>query len=51
VAIIPLGYPAQLIDKGKKKRKSIAEVAHLERFGQDFWMTLVLKDPFSPLQD
>jgi nitroreductase len=36
LAIIPFGYPAQPIGKGKKKRKSISEVAHLERFGQPF---------------
>jgi nitroreductase len=36
LAIIPFGYPARPIGKGKKKRKSIAEVAHLERFGQPF---------------
>ena len=29
LAIIPFGYPAQPIGKGKKKRKSISEVAHL----------------------
>ncbi len=34
--IDPFGYPARPIGKGKKKRKSIAEVAHLERFGQPF---------------
>jgi nitroreductase len=34
LAIIPFGYPAQPIGKGKKKRKSISEVADLERFGQ-----------------
>jgi nitroreductase len=36
LAIIPFGYPAQPIGKGDKKRKSISEVAHLERFGQPF---------------
>jgi nitroreductase len=36
LAIIPFGYPAQPIGKGKKKRKSISEVAHLERFGEPF---------------
>ena len=36
LAMIPFGYPAQPIGKGKKKRKSISEVAHLERFGQPF---------------
>ena len=34
LAIIPFGYPARRIGKGKKKRKSISEVAHRERFGQ-----------------
>jgi nitroreductase len=36
LAIVPFGYPAQRIGKGEKKRKSISEVAHLERFGQPF---------------
>ena len=36
LAIIPFGYPAQPTGKGKKKRKSISEVAYLERFGQVF---------------
>jgi len=36
LAIIPFGYPAQPIGKGKKRRKWISEVAHLERFGQPF---------------
>jgi nitroreductase len=36
LGIIPFGYPARRIGKGKKKRKSISEVAHLERFGQRF---------------
>jgi len=36
LAIIPFGYPARPIGKGEKKRKSISEVAHLERFGQPF---------------
>ncbi len=30
LAIIPFGYPAQSVGKGKKKRKSISEVAHLK---------------------
>lgn len=33
LAILPLGYPVKSIGKGKKKRKSISEVAHSERFG------------------
>jgi nitroreductase len=36
LAIIPFGYPARPAGKGKKKRKSISEVAHRERFGQSF---------------
>ena len=36
LAIIPFGYPARPIGKGEKKRKSISEVAHIERFGQPF---------------
>jgi nitroreductase len=36
LAIVPFGYPAQLVGKGKKQRKSLSEVAHRERFGQPF---------------
>jgi nitroreductase len=36
LGIIPFGYPARPAGKGKKKRKAIREVAHLERFGQSF---------------
>lgn len=36
VAILPFGYPAQQRDRGKKRRKPLAEVAHRERFGQPF---------------
>ncbi len=35
-AILPFGYPAQAVGKGKKKRKAPAEVASRERFGQPF---------------
>jgi nitroreductase len=35
-AVIPFGYPAQTIGKGRKKRKPLGEVAHRERFGQPF---------------
>ena len=34
LAILPFGYPALPVGKGRKKRKSLAEVAHRERFGQ-----------------
>jgi nitroreductase len=36
LAIVPFGYPAQAIGRGKKQRKSLSEVAHRERFGQPF---------------
>jgi nitroreductase len=36
LAILPIGYPAQAIGKGKKQRKLLSEVAHKERFGQPF---------------
>ena len=36
LAIVPFGYPIQELGKGKKRRKSLAEVAHRERFGQPF---------------
>jgi nitroreductase len=36
LAILPFGYPAQAIGQGKKQRKRLSEVAHRERFGQQF---------------
>jgi len=36
IAILPFGYPAASIGKGKKKRKPLAEVAYRGRFGQPF---------------
>jgi nitroreductase len=36
LAILPLGYPAVAIGRGKKERKSLAEVASRERYGQPF---------------
>lgn len=36
LAILPFGYPADAVGRGKKKRKPLAEVAHRERFGQPF---------------
>jgi len=36
LAIIPFGYPAKPVGKGRKNRKLLSEVAHLERFGQPF---------------
>jgi nitroreductase len=36
IAIIPFGYPVKAIGKGNKKRKSLQEVAHRERWDQPF---------------
>ncbi|MFN2519467.1 MAG: hypothetical protein ABR525_00295 [Candidatus Limnocylindria bacterium] len=36
VAIVPLGHPAVATRRGKKNRRPLAEVAHLERYGAPF---------------
>jgi len=36
LAILPCGYPARAVGRGKKQRKALREVAHLERFGRPF---------------
>jgi nitroreductase len=36
LTIIPFGYPTKPIGKGIKKRKSLVEVAHAEKFGQPY---------------
>jgi nitroreductase len=36
LAIVPFGYPAQPVGRGRKARKPLAAVAHRERFGQPF---------------
>lgn len=36
MAILPFGYVAKAIGKGKKNRKPLSEIAHRERFGQPF---------------
>jgi nitroreductase len=36
LAILPFGYPARNVGRGKKQRKSLREVAHLERYGRPF---------------
>jgi nitroreductase len=36
LAIIPFGYPARPVGKGRKNRKPLSEVAHLEQFGHPF---------------
>jgi len=33
IAVVPFGYPKRSIGKGKKKRKPLAEVFSMERFG------------------
>ena len=36
LAILPLGYPAGAVGRGKKERKSLAEIASRDRYGQSF---------------
>jgi nitroreductase len=36
LAVIPFGYPAQQVGRGKKQRKPLGEVVSKERFGQPF---------------
>src|SRR5258706_3487830 len=36
LAIVPFGYPAENVGKGKKARKPLGEVAYKERWGQPF---------------
>ena len=36
LAILPFGYPAAKIGRGKKNRKPLKAVAHRERYGQPF---------------
>ena len=36
LAIVPFGYPAATLGKGRKKRKPLQEVAHHERWDQPF---------------
>ncbi len=36
LAIVPFGYPARAIGRGKKQRKRLSEVAHRGWFGQPF---------------
>ena len=36
LAVIPFGYPASAVGRGKKNRKPLGEVASRERFGQPF---------------
>ena len=36
LAILPFGYPARAVGRGKKQRKPLREVVHLERYGRPF---------------
>src|SRR5215216_6332117 len=36
LAVLAFGYPAAAVGRGKKKRKTLAEVAHREQFGHPF---------------
>ena len=36
LAILPFGYPARSVGRGKKQRKALREVVHLERYGRPF---------------
>ena len=36
VAIVPFGYPARAIGRGKKQRKALQDIAHRGRYGQPF---------------
>lgn len=36
IAVVPLGYPARALGRGRKKRKPLAEVASVERFGTPY---------------
>src|SRR5688572_8493819 len=36
LAILPFGYPARAVGRGKKQRKALREVVHLERYGRPF---------------
>src|SRR5262245_45812133 len=36
LAILPFGYPASKVGRGKKNRKPLRSIAHRERYGQHF---------------
>ena len=36
LAVLPFGYPARAVGKGKKQRKALREVAHNEKYGRPF---------------
>ena len=36
LAILPFGYPARAVGRGKKERKPLRDVAHLDHYGRPF---------------
>ena len=36
LAVLPLGYPADAVGRGKKSRKPLDQIAHRERWGRPF---------------
>jgi nitroreductase len=36
LAVLPFGYPARAVGRGKKQRKPLRDVAHLEKYGRRF---------------
>jgi nitroreductase len=36
LAVLPLGYPAGIVGRGRKRRKPLGAVAHRERHGRPF---------------
>lgn len=36
LTVVPFGYPARKVGKGQKRRKTLAEIAHGERFGEAY---------------
>jgi nitroreductase len=36
LAVLPLGYPADAVGRGTKRRKPLPEIAHRERWGRPF---------------
>jgi nitroreductase len=36
LAVLPLGYPADTVGRGKKNRESLNQIAHRERWGRPF---------------
>jgi nitroreductase len=48
LAIVPFGYPAKVLGKGKKKRKPLEAVAFQERFGNPLAVSQAGEGPGQP---